>query len=208
MKLNTSIMNFTKGRDTHSYYIMGELIDIKRAGEELRNGKIILYPTDTVWGIGCDINNEEAVQRIFEIKNRPNKKSFILLVDSVAMLERYIGQIENVTYDLIDIAVKPLTIIYDNPINIPAYLLAEDGSIGIRVTKDLNCKKMIQAIRRPIVSTSANISEHPTPKKFSEIHLKIKNNVDFILNDRLNEKMTTPSSIIKIGKGGTVKVIR
>lgn len=187
---------------------MEKLVNIHDAAEGLIVGKTLLYPTDTVWGLGCDATNEEAIKQLEKIKNRPEEKSFILLVDSVAMLERYVSGFPEVIYDLIDFAVKPLTIIYDKPFNLPESILAADGSIAIRVTEDLNCKKLIQRLRKPLVSTSANLSGQPTPGHFSEISNKIKDSVDLILNERLEENMRTPSSIIRVGSNNNVKVIR
>lgn len=183
-------------------------MNIHDAGEGLKEGKTLLYPTDTVWGLGCDASNEEAIQQIFEIKNRPNEKSFILLVDSVAMLERYVTNIPEVCFDLIDFAARPLTIIYDQPINLPKILLAADGTIAIRVTQDMNCKKLIQRLRKPLVSTSANISGQPNANRFADINEDIKSTVDLILNERLEEEMRNPSSIVKVGSNNSVKVIR
>ncbi|MBW7867956.1 MAG: threonylcarbamoyl-AMP synthase [Brumimicrobium sp.] len=187
---------------------MGKLVDIHEAIQGLKEGKTLLYPTDTVWGIGCDCTNEQAIQRIITIKQRSPQKSFILLVDSVAMLERYVDNIPDVCYDLIDFASKPTTIIYDTPNGLPTSLLAEDGSIAIRVTEDNLCKRMIQQLRKPIVSTSANISGEPTAHNYSEINSIIKEQVDFVLNERLNEGMHAPSAIIKVGNDYKVKVIR
>ena len=187
---------------------MGELVNIYEASEGLKAGRTLLYPTDTVWGLGCDATNEKAIEQIFKIKNRPKEKSFILLVDSVAMLERYVSDFPDVCYDLIDFAVRPTTIIYDLAIGLPQSLLADDGSIAIRVTNDLNCKKLIQSIRRPLVSTSANLFSQPTPTRFDDIDEKIKSEVDLILNNRLKEEMRTPSSIIKVGNNNDIKVIR
>lgn len=187
---------------------MEKLVNIHDAAEGLKAGKTLLYPTDTIWGLGCDINNEEAIKRIIEIKKRSPNKSFIILVESVAMLERYVEKVPDVCYDLIDFSEKPTTIIYDSPSGLSDLLLAEDGSIAIRVTKDMNCKKIIQRLRRPIVSTSANASGEPIAHSFEEISDEIKENVDMILNERLNERMKTPSTIIKIGNDSSVKVIR
>lgn len=187
---------------------MGKKVNIHDAAEGLKAGKTLLYPTDTVWGIGCDPENEEAVKQLEKIKNRPDEKSFILLVDSVAMLERYVTNFPEVCYDLIDFAERPLTIIYDQPINLPKSILAADGSIAIRVTEDLNCKKLIQRLRKPLVSTSANLSGQPTPGSFPEISEEIKSAVDMILNERLEDKMRVPSSIIKVSSDHSVKVIR
>lgn len=183
-------------------------VDIIKAGEGLKEGKSLLYPTDTIWGLGCDATNEEAINKVYEIKNRPKNKSFIVLVNSVAMLERYVSEFPEVCYDLIDLAEKPLTIIYDRPIGLSKSLLAEDGSIGIRVTKDLICNRIIQGLRKPIVSTSANISGEPNPKSFHDINSKLKESVDMILEERWGDNMNQPSSIIKIGADQSVKVIR
>lgn len=183
-------------------------VDIVKAVEGLKEGKSLLYPTDTIWGLGCDATNNDAIKRIFEIKNRPENKSFIVLVNCVAMLERYVSAFPEVCYDLIDLAEKPLTIIYDNPIGLPKSLLAKDGSIGIRVTKDAICNRLIQGLRKPIVSTSANISGEPNAKSFNDISVDIKNSVDMILEERQDEIMNQPSSIIKIGVDHSVKVIR
>ncbi|RYM32761.1 threonylcarbamoyl-AMP synthase [Brumimicrobium glaciale] len=187
---------------------MEKLVNIHDAAEGLKAGKTLLYPTDTVWGLGCDASNEEAIQKIFDVKNRPKEQSFIVLVDSVAMLERYVANIPEVCFDLIDFAARPLTIIYDEPINLPKSLLAADGTIAIRVTEDMNCKKLIQRLRKPLVSTSANISGQANANSFAEISDAIKKSVDLILNERLEEVMRKPSSIIKVGSDNGVKVIR
>lgn len=176
--------------------------------EGLKKGSTVLYPTDTVWGLGCDATNEEACQKILGLKNRPEEKSFILLVDSFNMIERFIPEFHEICYDLADVAVKPLTIIYPNAKGLAPSVIAADGSVGIRITQDPNCLKLIRGIRKPLVSTSANISGQPTPTSFSEIDESIKTNVDFIVKERLTEKMTTPSQIIKIGINGDVKVLR
>lgn len=176
--------------------------------EGLKKGGTVLYPTDTVWGLGCDATNEEACQKVLALKNRPEEKSFILLVDSFNMIERFIPEFHEVCYDLADVAVKPLTIIYPNAKGLAPSVLAADGSVGIRITQDANCLKLIRGLRKPLVSTSANLSGQPTATSFNEIDDSIKNNVDFILKERLTEKMTTPSQIIKIGVNGDVKVLR
>lgn len=176
--------------------------------EGLKNGGTVLYPTDTVWGLGCDATNEEACQKILELKNRPEEKSFILLVDSFNMIERFVPEFHEICYDLADCAVKPLTIIYPNAKGLAPSVLAADGSVGIRITEDPNCLKLIRGLRKPLVSTSANLSGQPTPTSFDAIDDSIKKNVDFIVKERLTEKMTTPSQIIKIGVNGDVKVLR
>lgn len=183
-------------------------MDIKESIEVVRNGGTLLYPSDTIWGLGCDATNDEACQKILNIKNRPAQKSFIILVDGFPMLERYVPEFNEVCYDLADFASKPLTIIYPNVEGIAPTVLAEDGSVGIRITKDPNCLKLIRGMRKPLVSTSANLSGMPHPTNFSEIAQGIKEGVDGILEERLNEKMTTPSQIIKIDLDGTIKIIR
>lgn len=183
-------------------------MEIKEIIEGLKEGKTLLYPTDTIWGIGCDAKNEKAIEKIFEIKQRPKEKSMIILVDSVPMLERYVKNFPEVCYDLIDFAVKPLTIIYEEPSGLAKNALADDGSIGIRVTNDPICRKIIQGLRGPLISTSANISGEPSPKNFNEVSEKIKKGVDMILNQRTNEQMTAPSSIIRVGNDASIQIIR
>lgn len=176
--------------------------------EALKNGGTILYPTDTIWGLGCDATDEVACQKVLDLKSRPETKSFVLLVDSFHMLERYIPEFHEVCYDLIDLATKPLTIIYPNAKGLAPSVLASDGSVGIRLTSDPTCQKLIRSIRKPIVSTSANISGQPSPTCFAEVDASIKSGVDAIVEARLEEKMTTPSQIIKIDVNGSVQIIR
>ncbi len=187
---------------------MGQFVNIKEAIAGLREGKTLLYPTDTIWGLGCMSTNDEAVKRIKELKNRPVDKSFIVLVNNVAMLERSVKEVPEVCYDIIDFSEKPTTIIYDQPMGISSEVLAKDGSLGIRVTSDRSCQRMIQGIRCPLVSTSANVSGSPSPTGFENVEQSIKDGVDMILNERLKEVMTSPSSIIKIGSNNNVEVIR
>ena len=181
---------------------------MNKAIETLKNEGIVLYPTDTIWGIGCDATNEDACQTILKIKERPKNKSFVLLVDGFPMLERYIPDFQEVCYDLADLATKPLTIIYPNAKGLAPSVLAKDGSVGIRITKDPICLKLIRSIRKPLVSTSANISGEPNPTCFDEINEKIINGVDAIVEERQNERMTTPSQIIKVELDGKITVIR
>ncbi len=176
--------------------------------EALREGKTILYPSDTIWGLGCDATNEEACRRILEIKQRPANKSFILLADSFQMIEKYIPEFPAICYDLVDLAEKPLTIIYPGAQGLAPSVLAEDGSVGIRLTKDPTCLALIRSMRKPLVSTSANLSGHPFPTNYQGIDPQIKNQVDAIVETRLTEELTTPSQIIKIGLDSSVKVIR
>lgn len=183
-------------------------MNLEKSISALRNGGTILYPTDTIWGIGCDATNEDACQQILKIKERPDEKSFILLVDDFPMIEKYIPDFHQVCYDLADFATRPLTIIYPDAEGLAPSVLAADGSVGIRITKDPICLKLIRSIRKPIVSTSANISGTPSPSCFEDISDSIKQKVDAVVEERLKEKMTTPSQIIKIEKDGSVKIIR
>lgn len=176
--------------------------------EGLKKGATVLYPSDTIWGLGCDATNEEACQKLLSLKNRPEEKSFILLVDGFQMIDRYIPEYHEVCYDLADLAVKPLTIIYPNAKGLAPSVLAQDGSVGIRITQDPNCLKLIRGLRKPLVSTSANLSGKPSPTCFNDVDDQIKSHVDFIVQERLNEKMVQPSQIIKIGVNGDVLVIR
>ncbi|MDH6303871.1 L-threonylcarbamoyladenylate synthase [Parabacteroides sp. PF5-5] len=183
--------------------------DLKMACEVMRGGGIILYPTDTIWGIGCDATNEEAVQRVYELKKRIDNKAMLVLVDDAAKLDRYVEEMPDIAWDLIEVADKPLTVIYSQGKNLAKNLLAEDGSIGIRVTREDFSRRLCEAFRKPLVSTSANISGEPSPANFSEISEEIKEGVDYIVQYRRDDRTkATPSSIIKLGKGGLVQVIR
>lgn len=176
--------------------------------EVLELGGLILYPTDTVWGIGCDATNAKAVSKVYELKKREDSKALICLVANDAMLERYVQHVPDLAYDIMDLATKPTTIIYDNPIGIAQNLIAPDNSLAIRVASDKFCRYLIQTFKKPIVSTSANISGKDTPKTFSEIENVILKGVDYVVNLPSEEKSGVPSSIIKLGADGTVKVIR
>lgn len=183
--------------------------DIKKACEVLSAGGIILYPTDTIWGIGCDATNEKAVQRVYELKRRSDNKAMLVLLDSDAKLDRYVSDVPDIAWDLIRLADKPLTIIYSNAKNLAPSLLAEDGSVGIRVTNEEFSQKLCERFRRPLVSTSANVSGEPSPANFGEISETIKKGVDYIVGYRQEDKTPAePSHIIKLGAGGLVRVIR
>lgn len=183
--------------------------DIKRACEVMNKGGVILYPTDTVWGIGCDATNEEAVKRVYEIKRRADSKAMLVLVDSQAKVDFYVQDVPSVAWDLLEYATKPLTIIYDKGRNFANNLLAEDGSVGIRITGEEFSKQLCFRFRKAIVSTSANISGEPSATNFSEISEDVKQAVDYIVTQRQNENThPKPSSIIKLGRGGEVKIIR
>ena len=169
----------------------------------LNNGGIILYPTDTIWGIGCDATNEQAIKRIFKIKKRADNKALISLVANENQLKNITGYIPD-----IDITSEPTTIIYPSVINLNKKILAEDGSAALRIVQDDFCKKVINEFGKAIVSTSANISGSDSPKRFSEITKEIKNNVDYIVNLQQKKLMTTPSKTLKIEKDGRVTKIR
>ena len=183
--------------------------DIKKAFDVLVGGGLILYPTDTIWGIGCDATNEEAVRRVYELKKRTDSKALITLLDSPAKLGYYIDGVPDVAWDLIELADKPLTIIYDNARNVAPNLIAEDGSLAIRITKETFSQGLCNRFRKALVSTSANISGEPSPTNFSEISDEIKNGVDYIVQYRQDDTAKAKaSSIIKLGKSGEIKIIR
>ena len=152
--------------------------DIKKACEVMRSGGVILYPTDTIWGIGCDATNEEAVKRVYEIKQRSDSKSMLVLLENPAKLQTYITEVPDIAWDLIDLTDKPLTIIYEGAKNLATNLIAEDGSIGIRITSELFSTELCRQFRKPIVSTSANLSGETAPANFREIPEEIKSAVD------------------------------
>lgn len=174
----------------------------------LKKGGIILYPTDTVWGIGCDATNHLAVEKIFQLKKRADNKTMICLVSDFKMLNEYVENVPEVAYDILKYASKPTTIIYDDPIRVAENLIAEDNSLAIRVIKDEFCKKLIQKFRKPIVSTSANVSGAKTPQSFKEIDPVILEGVDYVVNLHHEIKSGNPSAIIKLKNDGSVKVIR
>ena len=160
----------------------------------MKEGGIILYPTDTVWGIGCDARNEEAVRKIYRLKQREDSKSMLVLVGSEGMLQRTVKDIPEIAWQLIDVAVNPMTIIYDHPIGVADSLRAEDGSLGIRITSEKFSRMLCERMRGPVVSTSANISGKPTPRTFSEISSEIKNGVDYVCRFRRTEKASSKPS--------------
>lgn len=183
--------------------------DLKEAVRIMKEGGIILYPTDTVWGIGCDARNSAAIDRIYKLKQREDSKSMLALVGSEGMLQRTVKDVPEIAWQLIDVAINPMTIIYDEPIGVAENLKAEDGSLGIRITNEKFSQMLCERMRGPIVSTSANISGKPTPMTFSEISNVIKEGVDYVCRFRQNEKACAkPSNIIKITRGNIVKVIR
>lgn len=183
--------------------------DIRMAVQTLRKGGIILYPTDTIWGIGCDASNEDAVRRIFQLKQREDSKAMICLVDNANRMQRYLRQVPDVAWDLVEFAEKPLTLILDGAVNLAPSLIAEDGSVGIRVTRENISHELCYRYERAIVSTSANISGEPSPSCFAEISDEIKNGVDYIMLSRQNDlSKGKPSQIIKLGLDGQIQIIR
>lgn len=183
--------------------------EIKKAIEVLRSGGVILYPTDTVWGLGCDATNENAVKRIFDIKKRTDTKAMLVLIDNPSKLQSYVDEVPDIAWDLIEITEKPLTIIYPQAKNLALNLIAEDKSIGIRVTKEAFSRNLCMQFRKPVVSTSANVSGNPAPSNFSQISAEIKNAVDYVVHFRQDDhSQASPSSIIKLGKGNLFQLIR
>ena len=185
------------------------LKDITNAVTIMQQGGIILYPTDTIWGLGCDATNQEAVEKIYKIKRRNDSKALITLVDSEAKIQFYVKEIPQITWDIIELSTKPTTIIYDNARNLATNLIAQDGSVGIRLTQELFSKQLCFRFKKAIVSTSANISGSPAPRNFSEIRKEIRNQVDYIVQYRQNDfKPGKASCIIKIGRNNNIKIIR
>jgi L-threonylcarbamoyladenylate synthase len=183
--------------------------DLKQALEVLRSGGIILYPTDTIWGIGCDATNADAVNRIYDLKQRAASKSMLVLLDNTAKLGGYVNDIPEVAYDMAELTTKPLTIIYDDAKNLASNLLAEDGSVGIRITEEQFSKELCARFKNPIVSPSANISGEPSPQIYGEVSEAVIEGVDYIVNFRQEEtKNPAPSSIVKLAKDGQVTIIR
>ena len=183
--------------------------EIKAALQILIDGGVILYPTDTVWGLGCDATNENAVKRIYEIKKRADSNALLILIDNPGKLQSYINEVPEIAWDLIELSDKPLTIIFPDAKNLALNLIADDKTIGIRVTNESFSRKLCERFRKPIVSSSANVSGEKTPASFNEISKEIKSSVDYIVNYRQSETtLPKPSSIIKLGKGNVIQIIR
>lgn len=188
---------------------MNQQDDIKKAIEVMKNGGVILYPTDTVWGIGCDATNEEAVAKVYKIKHRDDSKALICLVDSSVRLQRYVRNVPEVAWQIMELATKPTTVIFDNAVNLAPNLIAEDGSIGMRITQEPFSKELCYRFQKPVVSTSANISGEPAAQNYKDITEELLNSVDYVCYSRRQEKKPhTPSSIIRIKVGGEVEIIR
>ncbi|WP_299707175.1 L-threonylcarbamoyladenylate synthase [uncultured Pontibacter sp.] len=185
------------------------LKEVQAAEDELLVGNVILYPTDTVWGIGCDAENAKAVKKIFEIKEREESKSMIVLVSDVAMLRRYVRDLPEGFEELAGAQERPTTFVLSGAQNLPKELVAEDGSIGVRIAKDEFCHRLMQQIGRPLVSTSANVSGEPSPRTFAEVSDTIKERVDYVVQWRRDEEVESqPSRIIKIDESGRQTIIR
>ncbi len=183
--------------------------DIETSIKVLRAGGVILYPTDTVWGIGCDATNKEAVEKIFEIKKREGSKSLIALASDAGMLNRFVKDIPAQAWDLMEVSDSPLTIVYDSPRGLAANVLADDGSMALRIPDDEFCKRLIHRLGKPLISTSANKSGEPAPLCFNEINNEIKTAVDHVVRWRQNDTAPgRPSAIIKLRSNGEVTIIR
>jgi L-threonylcarbamoyladenylate synthase len=183
--------------------------DIKESLAVLRNGGIILYPTDTIWGLGCDATNPTAVEKIFMIKSREKGKSLLILVDGQAMLERYVSEVPEIAWELTEVSDDPLTLIYPEGKNLAPGVRSEDGSIGIRICRDEFCSQLIKRFRKPLVSTSANLSGRPSPGNFSEIEMSVIEAADYVVKYRQDDRRKVASSpVIKLDADGTIKIIR
>lgn len=183
--------------------------DVNKALDTLRRGGVILYPTDTIWGLGCDPTNLSAVERIFKIKSREKDKSLLVLVDNNSMLERYVSDIPDIAWELTSVSEEPLTLIYPQGKNFAPGVTAEDGTIGIRICHDQFCSELIKRFRKPVVSTSANMSGKPSPGNFSEIDDAIVNAADYVVKYRQDDRRKISSSpIIRLNADGTFKIIR
>ena len=183
--------------------------DIIKCLEVLKNGGTILYPTDTVWGIGCDATNAEAVKKVYELKQRDDRKSMIILVGDEKDILKHVAAPDLAVFDFLEKQTKPTTVIFDGAVGLPGNLIAEDGSIAIRIVKEDFCRHLVKRFRKPIVSTSANISGRETPKLFSQIDPQIKKAVDHVVAWRQNdETIALPSQIIKWNRDGSFDVIR
>jgi L-threonylcarbamoyladenylate synthase len=183
--------------------------EVAKALKVLLDGGIILYPTDTIWGIGCDATNAEAVKKIYALKQRDEAKSMIILLDTDSKLQSYISEVPDIAYDLIEYAENPLTLVMPGAKNLASNLIAEDGSVGIRVTDNEFCKQLLQRFRKPIVSTSANISGRPSPKNFYSIDVEIIDGVDYVVDvDQHDTTEKKPSTIMRLDANGQFEFIR
>ncbi|MCY1635087.1 L-threonylcarbamoyladenylate synthase [Marinifilum sp. D737] len=183
--------------------------DINKALEVLKSGGVILYPTDTIWGIGCDATNADAVKRVYEIKQREDCKAMLVLMENPNRLNSYVDEVPEIAWDLIEANDKPMTLIYPGAKNLAPNLINSDRTIGIRITNEEFTQNLIQRFKKPIVSTSANISGDPSPANFSEINEELKELVDYVVEYRQDDiEKASASSIIKIGVGGEIQILR
>lgn len=182
--------------------------EIQQAVDTLKQGGILLYPTDTIWGIGCDATNSQAVKKIIDLKNREATKSMIILVNSDMMLYRYFKELPDLAFQLWELATRPTTLVLDQPKNIVPELIAPDNSVGVRWVRDSFCYRLIERLKKPLVSTSANLSGQPYPRNFKDISPEIINGVDYVVNLPLENPHTKPSSVIKLQLNGQVKILR
>ena len=183
--------------------------EVTKALKIVQDGGIILYPTDTIWGIGCDANNTAAIEKIYKLKQRDETKSMIILLDTENKLESYVSEVNPLAYDLIEYAENPLTLVMPGAKNISPALIGSDGSIGIRISKHPFCQQLIQRLRRPLVSTSANISGKPSPQYFAQIAPEIIEGVDYVVDiDQHDMEIKTPSTIMKLAPNGSFEFIR
>ncbi len=186
--------------------------DLEAALAALKRGGVILYPTDTVWGLGCDATNARAVERVYELKQRSDAKALITLLGSPSDLERWVDGVPEVAYQLLEAAVEPLTVVYDRALVPPlaANLPAPDGSLAVRITADPFCRELCRRLRRPLVSTSANISGSPTPKRFADIPKQLLDAVDYVCTSgrRAPAEPRKPSTIMKLTESGVITIIR
>lgn len=202
-------MSARKGTTINKTTTMKKEDDIRQAVETMRKGGVILYPTDTVWGIGCDATNEEAVAKVYEIKRRTDSKALICLVDSDVRLQRYVRKAPEVAWDILELATKPTTVIFDDVANLAPNLMAEDGSVAIRITKEPFSKELCYRFQKPVVSTSANFSGEPAAQNYRDISEELINAVDYVCFSRRQEKNPhTPSSIVRVRNNGEVEIIR
>lgn len=183
--------------------------EVSQALSILQSGGTILYPTDTIWGIGCDATNAQAVEKIYQIKKRDPQKSMLVLVADLAMAERYVADIPEIALSLFEVSVDPLTLILDGAVNLAENLPAPDGSIGMRIPDDAFCQALLSRFRKPIVSTSANFTGEPSPSCFDDLTEDLKNSVDYVVDwNRAAPPVSKASSVIKVGAGGQVTILR
>lgn len=183
--------------------------EIKHTIDVLKKGGIILYPTDTIWGIGCDATNKEAVEKIYMLKKRTETKGMIILVNNLSMIYNYVQEVPEIAVQLVEVNDKPMTVVYPEAINLAENVINSDGTVAIRITSDKFCKELIKKFRKPIISTSANISGQKPPENFKAIDKNILHGVDYIVKHRQNDNSkSSPSSIIKVGIKGEIEIIR